>query len=101
MNKWVQFPHLTKGLSSVTLSYSGIDSAAMDRILRWIASFSANSLRKLEISHNNLTKIPRLLSSFIALKGLDMKRQAVPGLDRFPLELYGCHFLLLNYPFWI
>lgn len=84
LNNWTHFPHLTRALLRVTLSSSDIDNVAMDRILRWISNFSANSLTHLWISQNSLTRIPQPLSLFTVLNTLDMNNQAVPGLGSIP-----------------
>lgn len=84
LNKWTQFPHLTGGLQSVDFSENSIGNEAMDRILRWISSFSASILTDLTISHNNLTSIPQLLTSFTVLDFLDLRSQHEPGLGLIP-----------------
>lgn len=84
LNNWTQFPHFTQGLKTASLAENGIGNEAMDRILEWLSSFSANTLEDLWIRENALTRIPQPLSPFTALKVLDMRKQKAPGLGSIP-----------------
>lgn len=85
MNNWSQFPNLTGGLYKVEVPFNNIGDVAMERILRWITSFSANTLKELRISNNALTRVPQPLSSFTLLNLLSMSSQKAPGLGSIPV----------------
>ena len=75
LNEWKQFPILKIGLYEILLSgfYRNIEinDEAMERILQWILeSPTANTLERLEIHHNALTRVPLQIVSFKNLRDL-------------------------------
>jgi len=69
-----RFPSLIYGLTEFIINFGkGISDDAMDRFLQWMVSTSENTLSKLDISSNELKKIPTLpLSRFTKLTILNL-----------------------------
>ena len=82
LNEWTSFPQLTRGLDSLYIKESDIQDAAMDRVLNWIAQWSADTLFHLGIEVNYLTTVPMVLRvpSFPKLTRLYLGKQksAIP-----------------------
>ena len=64
LNEWTKFPNFGVGLMLFEMINCSIGDIAMDSILQWILNSSSNTMKKLDISNNQLTKIPTGLSFF-------------------------------------
>ena len=81
LNDWAIFPRLTRGLEIMSLSYNEIRDSPMENILNWVISNSANTLQSLDIYGNNLTNIPRQMSSFSNLIEINVAFQKTKNLS--------------------
>ena len=96
LNEWTRFPILVNGLLTLVLCNNSIQDPAMDRILQWIAeSPSKNTIENLDISYNQLTRIPRQISFFTQLKNIDI--QCNPKLTTLHLESFNFASSSLNF----
>ena len=84
MEKWESFPVLNRGLSSIILYENKMGNEAMDRILQWLVNDSktVDTLNKLNIPENALTRVPKLLSAFKNLLSLDLSNNPLNGILR-------------------
>ena len=83
LNQWITFPNLSVGLQGLHIFDCEINDAAMDRILNWALKTSANTLESLDISGNNLAKVPHQMSSFKKIRSINLSKQktTIPSLS--------------------
>lgn len=68
---WVDFPPRTfRGFRSLTLKNNSLDDFQMEHNLKWAVNTSSKTLEFLDISYNNLTRIPREIAEFQCLTEL-------------------------------
>ena len=75
LNEWKAFPQLSDGLKSLYLQSNEIKNEAMDRILKWAAEYSVETLEHLRIDDNDLTIIPEQVHIFSKLQILRLDNQ--------------------------
>ena len=75
LNEWTKFPDLVKGLTTLKLHNNGLNDEAMDRILDWALDTSGETLQKLHIDRNAITRVPHQITWFSRLDHLDMRDQ--------------------------
>ena len=94
LNEWTTFPSkfiTHQGLNTLSLYANEIEDETMDRILNWTLQHSANTLENLDISGNNVKKVPRQIPSFYKLKSIDLNGQRT-GIPTFPRDSFlGIH----------
>ena len=66
-------PKLTSGLKILDLYKNDNQDEAMDRILNWAAEYSEDSLARLWIHENDVTKIPRQFQTHFPPKLKELK----------------------------
>ena len=64
---------MSRTLGGLYFYGNDIQDAAMDRWLNWAVQYSGDTLNQLDIYENDLTLIPRQLSSLTNLKRLHFK----------------------------
>ena len=75
LNRWMTFPKLSRGLVQLNLIENNINDVEIDRILNWTLKTSAHTLEYLNLNRNNLTQIPRQISSFTKIKRISFVNQ--------------------------
>ena len=79
LSDWKNFPILINGLKRLELSGDWLSDGVIDGILEWIIKSSNETLRKLELENNCLTRIPPTLKSFSRLVRILLDHQTEPG----------------------
>ena len=75
-----KFPRLIKGLDKLELKSDKLQDKAAEIILEWVLTGpSYDTLYHVDLSGNELTRIPRQLKSFSRLKTIRLKNQKHPG----------------------
>ena len=83
VDDWATFPVLIQGLITMDISSNKISDLAVDRILQWILdSPSISTLKKMDISYNELTEIPKKLLLFENLQEIDISFNPIDGIIR-------------------
>ena len=88
LNGWIEFPRSISSLEYINLQGNGLNDERMYAILEWILkSPSSDTLNRLDISFNKLTRIPIQLKSFAMLTRIYLNNQQNPGFGFVKLTL--------------
>ena len=93
INQLVSFPDLTNGLTEFRLNNNQLDLLSQEtlvRVLNWTLQSSADSLTRLMIDHDRLTKVPgQQIGSFQSLQSLDVSYNSIPIVRQGSFNLRG------------
>ena len=83
LNDWTELPQLVNGLENLSLNDNDLSDVAVDHFLKWIHTGpSKNSLTRLCLDYNALTRIPSRIKHFSRLKDITFRYQQNQGFGK-------------------